>query len=144
VSHYSFTYEGVVSSVVELTAVLANLVPVLASRRVLCPNRSGFEGRGVVVDRPVFVCGQDRGGPLTEARTRYSVGYGGVPPPCAPIVSELLQQCAAWRCRGRDGRTGLTATGMTAPAGLTSWLDPVLSRKEHSRVPSAPFEGSAC
>jgi hypothetical protein len=144
VLHYSFTYEGVVSSVVELTAVLANLVPVVASRHVLCPNRSDFEGRGVVVDRPVFVCRQARGGPLTEARTRYSVGHGGVPLPCAPIVSELLQQCAAWRCRGKDGRTGLTATGMATPAGLTSWLNPVYSRKEHSRVPPAPFEGSAC
>jgi hypothetical protein len=59
--HYSSTCEGVVSSAVELTAVLVNLDPVLASWRVLCPNRSGFKGRGVVVGRPVFVCGQARG-----------------------------------------------------------------------------------
>jgi hypothetical protein len=45
----------------ELTAVLANLDPVLASWRVLCPNRSGLEGSGVVVDRPVVVRGQARG-----------------------------------------------------------------------------------
>jgi hypothetical protein len=53
--HYSSTCEGEVSSVVELTAVLANLVPVAASWRILCPNRSGFEGSGVVVGRPVVV-----------------------------------------------------------------------------------------
>jgi hypothetical protein len=41
-------------SAVELMAVLANLVPVAASWRALCPNRSGFEGRGVVVDRSGF------------------------------------------------------------------------------------------
>jgi hypothetical protein len=62
VPHYSSTCEGVVSSAVELTAVLANLDPVLASWRVLCPNRSGFEGSGVVVGRPVVVHGQARGG----------------------------------------------------------------------------------
>jgi hypothetical protein len=50
------------SSVVELTAVLANLVPVVMLWRVLCPNRSGFEGGGAVVGRPVVVRGQARGG----------------------------------------------------------------------------------
>jgi hypothetical protein len=50
------------SNTVELTTVLANLVPVVASWRALYPNRSGFECRGVVVDRPVFVCRQARGG----------------------------------------------------------------------------------
>jgi hypothetical protein len=62
VPHYSSTCEGVVSSATELMAVLANPAPVAASWRVLCPNKSGFEGRGVVVGRPVFVCGQARGG----------------------------------------------------------------------------------
>jgi hypothetical protein len=47
---------------VEFTAVLANLVPVVASWHVLCPNRSGFEGGGVVIGRPVVVHGQARGG----------------------------------------------------------------------------------
>jgi hypothetical protein len=37
------------SSVVELTAVLANLAPVEVSRCILCSDRSGFEGGGVVV-----------------------------------------------------------------------------------------------
>jgi hypothetical protein len=36
---------------VELTPVLANLAPVTALWRVLCLNRGGFEGGGVVVDR---------------------------------------------------------------------------------------------
>jgi hypothetical protein len=52
--HYSYTCSGMANSVVELVAVLANLAPVAASWRVLCPNRSGFEGRGVVVDRSGF------------------------------------------------------------------------------------------
>jgi hypothetical protein len=37
----------------ELTVVLANLAPVMASWRALCLNRGGFEGGGVVVDRGV-------------------------------------------------------------------------------------------
>jgi hypothetical protein len=37
------------NNAVELTAVLANPAPVEASRRILCPYRSGFEGGGVVV-----------------------------------------------------------------------------------------------
>jgi hypothetical protein len=49
--HYFHTCSGMANSVVELVAVLANLAPVVASWRVLCSNRSGFEGRGVVVDR---------------------------------------------------------------------------------------------
>jgi hypothetical protein len=42
-----------VYSVEELTAILANLAPITASRRVLCLNRGGFEGGGVVVDQGV-------------------------------------------------------------------------------------------
>jgi hypothetical protein len=42
-----------VYSAAELTAVLANLAPITASRRVLCLNRGDFEGGGVVVDRGV-------------------------------------------------------------------------------------------
>jgi hypothetical protein len=47
VPHYSPTCGGVASSAAELTAVLANLAPVGASWRVLCPYRSDFEGSGV-------------------------------------------------------------------------------------------------
>jgi hypothetical protein len=57
---------------VELTAVLVNLDPVLASWRVLCPNRSGFEDRGVVVGHSVFEGAVD-GGPYGR--------HGGVPSP---------------------------------------------------------------
>jgi hypothetical protein len=49
--HYFYACCGMANNAVELMAVLANLAPVAASWRVLCPNRSGFEGRGVVVDR---------------------------------------------------------------------------------------------
>jgi hypothetical protein len=60
--HCSPTCEGMASSAIELTTVLANLVPVVASWRVLYPNRSGFEGSGVVVGHVVIVRGQARGG----------------------------------------------------------------------------------
>jgi hypothetical protein len=49
VPHYSSTCGGTASSATELTTVLANLVPVVASWRVLCSYRSGFEGGGVEV-----------------------------------------------------------------------------------------------
>jgi hypothetical protein len=42
-----------VYSTAELTVVLANLAPIMASRHVLCLNRGDFEGGGVVVDRGV-------------------------------------------------------------------------------------------
>jgi hypothetical protein len=45
---------GMANSAVELMVVLTNLALVAASRRVLCPNRSDLEGRGVVVDRSGF------------------------------------------------------------------------------------------
>jgi hypothetical protein len=37
------------------------------------------------------------------------------PVPACSTASELLLQCAAWCCRGGDGRAGLTATGMALP-----------------------------
>jgi hypothetical protein len=64
VPHYSPTCGGMASSAVELTAILANLVPVVALWRVLCPHRSGFEDGGVVVGRLVVIRGQARGGHL--------------------------------------------------------------------------------
>jgi hypothetical protein len=51
--HYSATCDGMAYNVGELTVVLANLAPVMASWRALCLNRDGFEGGGVVVDRGV-------------------------------------------------------------------------------------------
>jgi hypothetical protein len=52
--HYFYACSGMANSAVELTAVLANLAPVMASWRVMCLNRGDFEGGGVVVDRGVF------------------------------------------------------------------------------------------
>jgi hypothetical protein len=48
--HYFPTCDGMAYSVGELTVVLANLAPVMASWRAQCLNRDGFEGGGVVVD----------------------------------------------------------------------------------------------
>jgi hypothetical protein len=58
-------------------------------------------------------------------RTRHSGGHGDVPSPCTPTASWMSSQCPAWCCSGGDGHTGLTATGKTAPAGLTSRRSPV-------------------
>jgi hypothetical protein len=63
--------------------------------------------------------------PSTGVRTRHSGRHGGVPSPCVPTASGVSSQCPAWRCSGGDRRTGLTATGKTAPAGLTSRRSPV-------------------
>jgi hypothetical protein len=51
--HYFATCDGMAYSAEELTVVLANLAPVMASWRALCLNRGGFEGGGVMVDRGV-------------------------------------------------------------------------------------------
>jgi hypothetical protein len=51
--HYFTTCDGMAHSVVELTVVLANLAPFMASWRALCLNRDDFKGGGVVVDRGV-------------------------------------------------------------------------------------------
>jgi hypothetical protein len=61
----------------------------------------------------------------TEVRTRYSGSHGDVPSPCIPTALEMSSQCPAWRCSGGDGRTGLTVTGKTAPAGPMSRRSPV-------------------
>jgi hypothetical protein len=51
--HYFATCGGMAHSAEELTAILANLAPVMASWRALCLNRGGFEGGGVAVDQGV-------------------------------------------------------------------------------------------
>jgi hypothetical protein len=114
-----------VSSVAELTAVLANPAPLETSWRVLCSYRGSFEGGGVVVGRPAAARGPIRGCRQRGARTRHSGGRGDVLSSCTPTTSGMSSQCSAWRCSGGDGRTGLTATGKTAPAGLTSRRSPV-------------------
>jgi hypothetical protein len=119
VPHYFPTCGGVVCSATELTAVLANPTPVEASWRVQCSYRSGFEGGGVVVGRSATAAdrfeGAVNGGPYAAQWRR-----GDVLSPCTPAASGMSSQCMVWRCSGGDGRTELTATRETAPAGLTS------------------------
>jgi hypothetical protein len=140
VPHYSSTCGGVASSATELTTVLANLAPVGVSWRVLCLYKQlqGWRCRGWLSGR----C--PRAGlrvPSMGVRTRYRGRRGDVPSPCAPTASGMSSQYPAWRCSGGDGRTGLTATGKTAPAGPTSRRSPVWSRERHPRVPPAPLRG---
>jgi hypothetical protein len=59
--HCSPMCGGVASSATELTTVLANLAPVGASWRVLCPYRGGFEGGDVEVGCLVAARGPARG-----------------------------------------------------------------------------------
>jgi hypothetical protein len=106
VPHYSPTCGGVASSATELTTVLVNLAPVGTSWRVMSP----WVGSRV---------------PSTGVRTRYSGRRGDVLSPCASTALGMLSQYPAWRCSGGDGRTGLTATERTVPAGLTSRCSPV-------------------
>jgi hypothetical protein len=51
--HYLATCNGMVYSAGELTVVLANLAPIMASWRALYLNKGVLEGGGVVVDRGV-------------------------------------------------------------------------------------------
>jgi hypothetical protein len=51
--HYFVACNGMAYRAGELTVVLANLAPVMASWRALCLNRGGFEGGGVAVDQGV-------------------------------------------------------------------------------------------
>jgi hypothetical protein len=45
--------------------------------------------------------------------------------PVRPNSAGMSPQCPAWCGSGGDGRTGLTLTGTTDPAGLTSRRGPV-------------------
>jgi hypothetical protein len=130
-----------VSSAMELTTILANLARVEASWRVLCPYSSGFDGGGVAVGCPAVVSRPARGdrprGPVRGTAAAMAMS----PSPCVPTMSGVSAQYAAWRCSDGDGRTGLIATGMTTPAGPTSWSSPERPRGKHSRVPPAPLRG---
>jgi hypothetical protein len=143
VPHYFPTCGGVASSATELTAVLANPAPVEASWRVLCSYRSSFEGGGVVVGCPAAARGPVRGCRQRGVRTQHSGGRGDVLSPCTPTASGMSSQCPAWRCSGGDGHTGLTATGKTAPAGLTSRRSMCSHEKDVRGHRRPPFEGSA-
>jgi hypothetical protein len=124
VPHYFPTCAGMASSATELTAVLANPAPVEVSWRVLCSYRNGFEGGGVVVSRPAAAASRFEGAVNGRTRTRHSGDRGDVLSSCTPTASGMSSQCPAWCCSGGDGRTGLTATGKTAPAGLASRRGP--------------------
>jgi hypothetical protein len=116
VPHYFPTCGGMASSAMELTTVLANPAPVEASWRVLCSYKSGFEGGGVVVGLPAAAAGRFEGvvnGGLYAAQWRLWRRLVGI-----------SSQCSAWCGSGGDGHTGLTATGMTAPAVLMSRRGP--------------------
>jgi hypothetical protein len=124
VPHYFPTCGGMESSATELTAVLANPPPVGASWRVLCSYRSGFEGGSVVVGHPAVAVarfeGAVNGGPY-EAQWRSWRRLV----PTRPNSIGMSSHCPAWCGSGGDGRIGLTTTGMTDPAGLTSRRGPV-------------------
>jgi hypothetical protein len=121
--HYFPTCGGMASSAAELTAALVNPAPVEALWCVLCSYRSGFEGGGVVVGRPAAVVGRFEGvvdgGPYV---TQWPSWRRLVP--ARPNSVGVSSQCPAWCSSGGDGRTGLTATGMTDPTGLMSRRGP--------------------
>jgi hypothetical protein len=54
--------------------------------------------------------------------------------PARPNSIGMSPQRPAWCGSGEDGRIGLTATGMTDLAGLTSRCGPVKARIRYSRV----------
>jgi hypothetical protein len=117
--HYFPTCGGMASSAAELTAVLSNPALVEASWCVLCSHRSSFEGCCVAVGRPAAVVGWFEdvvdGGPYV---TQWPLWRRL--DPARPNSIGMSSQCPAWCGSGGDGRTGLTATGMTDPASLTS------------------------
>jgi hypothetical protein len=77
---------------------------VMASWRVLCPNRSGFEGGGIEVGCPAATRGPARG-----CRQRASVRSTGAG--MATSRPRALQQRRECRCSARRGAVG---AGMAA------------------------------
>jgi hypothetical protein len=102
--HYSPTCGGMASSATELTTGLANLAPVGASWRVLCPYRGDFEGSGIEVGCPAASRGPARG-----CRQRGSVR--GTVAGMATSRPRALQQRRG--CR-RSTRRGAVVAGMAA------------------------------
>jgi hypothetical protein len=93
------------SSAAELTVVLANPAPVEASWCVLCSYRSGFEGGGVAVGRPVAVVGRFEG-VVDGGPVRDTVAVVATSCPCAPrqrrdvvTVPDVVQQWRGWSHR---------------------------------------------
>jgi hypothetical protein len=104
VPHYSPTCEGMARSATELTTVLANLSPVGASWRVLCPYRGGFEGGSVEVGRPATARGPARG---CHQRGSVRGTVAGVAMSCPRVLQQRR------RCR-RSTRRGAAVAGTTA------------------------------
>jgi hypothetical protein len=104
VPHCFPTCVGMASSATELTTALANLAPVGASWRVLCPYRGGFEGGGVEVVCPVAARGPARG-------CRQRVSVRGTVASVAMSCPRALQQ--RWGCC-RSTRRGAAVAGMAA------------------------------
>jgi hypothetical protein len=123
VPHYFPTCEDVASSAMELTAVLANPTPVEASWCVLCSYRSGFEGGGTVVGRPAVAVGRFEGVVNGGPYAAQWQSWRRLVPAHSNSIG-MSSQCSAWCGSGGDGRTGLTAAGMTALVGLTSQRGP--------------------
>jgi hypothetical protein len=122
VPHYFYACSGMANSAVELMAILANLAPVATSWRVLCANRSGFEGRGVVVHRSGSerarwghwqwpVRGTVAGVAASRPRVLNSVG----------VVVAVRGVARQWQGRPH----GVDSDGDGAAADLASWFDPV-------------------
>jgi hypothetical protein len=102
VPHYFPTCGSMASSVMELTAVLANPAPAEASWRVLCSYRSGYEGGGVVVGRPAVAAdrfeGAVNGGPVrgTVAVVATSCPHALQQHRDVAIVPGVVRQWRVW------------------------------------------------
>jgi hypothetical protein len=77
---------------------------IMASWRILCPNRSGFEGGGVEVGCPAATCEPVRG---CHQRASVQSTVAGM----AMSHPRALQQRRECRCSARRGTVG---TGMAA------------------------------
>jgi hypothetical protein len=114
--------------------------PAEASWCVLCSYRSGLEGGGIVVGRLVAVVGRFEGAVDGGAYVAQWQSWRRLVP-ARPNSVGMSPQCLAWCGSGGDGRTGLTATGMTDPAGLTPRVALRNHRKDIRGCCRPPFEG---
>jgi hypothetical protein len=124
VPHYFPTCVVTASSALELTAVLANPAPVGASWRVLCSYRNDFEGGGVVIGRPAATATWFEGA-VNRASVRGIVAVVVMSCPRSLQQHRDVVTVPGVVLQWRDGRTWLTATGKSAPTGLTSRRSPV-------------------
>jgi hypothetical protein len=131
------TCGGMVYSVTEWMAILANLASGGALLRTLCPSRSSFEGSGVGASPFRLSCMRQLKG--------WADGRPGVAQRwtwrrlvvLSPIAPGMELQCSGWWRSGGDGRTGPMATEEMRLSGPTSWRRPVCARDRRSY----PFQG---